>query len=31
MKLPCVKKNGSQSTIWERKKVQGKIIQAIAS
>lgn len=31
MKLPCVKKNGSQSTVWARKKAQGKIIKAIAT
>lgn len=34
MKLPCAKekKNGSQSsTVWERKKAQGKIIKATAT
>lgn len=33
MKLLCVKekKNGSQSTVWERKKAQGKIIKATAT
>lgn len=33
MKLPCVreKKNGLQSTVWEREKARGKIIKAIAT